>query len=142
MSNKKVVLLVEDSDRDAELITMATDGLGIPIHIQRAHNGNEAFEMLHSSMPTSPKPSLILLDIKLPRLNGKEVLSKIKNDPFIRHIPVVMLTSSQDQKDLEECYKLGANAYVVKPIDFNELFETLAIVAKFWCAVNKTTEDY
>lgn len=135
-----MILLVEDSDRDAELIIMAFEGLGMPVYVQRAHDGIEALELLHSRGATFPKPSLILLDIKLPRLNGKEVLGKIKSEPFTKHIPVVMLTSSQDGRDIEESYKLGANAYVVKPIDFNELFEALALTGKFWCGVNKTMD--
>lgn len=140
MKESKSILLVEDSDRDAELIAMAIDGLGIPVRIQRAHDGLEALELLHSHGVASIRPSFILLDIKLPRLNGKEVLYKIKNDAFTRHIPVVMLSSSHDRNDIEESYKNGANAYVVKPIDFNELFEALSVTSKFWCDINTTAQ--
>ncbi len=142
MSSKKTILLVEDSDRDAELIAMGFDGLGIPVEIRRANDGAKALEMLQGHGPDSIKPTLVLLDIKLPLLNGKEVLEKIKSNPHTRTIPVVMLTSSQNEKDIEESYKLGANAYVVKPIDFNRLFEVLTLTGKFWCDVNKTMNDF
>ncbi|MCX7678495.1 MAG: response regulator [Spirochaetes bacterium] len=142
MSNKKTILLVEDSDRDAELIAMAFEHAKINVEIHRAHDGVEALELLHGHALVSTTPSLVLLDMKLPRLNGKEVLRKIKSNQFTRNIPVVMLTSSQDVRDIEECYKLGVNAYVVKPIDFNALFETLAITGKFWCNVNKISGEY
>ncbi len=142
MNGKKIILLAEDSDRDAELISMALDGIGISVDIRRARDGVEVLELLHANSHSSSHPSLVLLDIKLPRLHGMEVLGKIKSNALTKHIPVVMFTSSQDQKDIEESYRLGANAYVVKPIDFNELFETLTLIGKFWCGINKNMGEY
>lgn len=141
MNAQKTIFLVEDSDRDAELFTMALEQAQISVNIARARDGAEAWNMLHAQGLQKIKPSVIVLDIKLPRINGKELLEKIKQDPFLKSIPVVILTSSQNIKDIEDCYKLGANAYVVKPINFDQFFETIGMLGKFWCGTNKTVND-
>ena len=89
----------------------------------------------------APPPAVVLLDIKMLKVNGIETLRDLKNDPELREIPVVMLTSSRQASDLRECYRLGANAYAVKPVDFNEFFQTIKLVGSLWGIVNETPDD-
>ena len=138
MERNKTILLVEDSDKDAELIRMSLGELTVPVSVDRVRDGVEALEYLREIKGTAKNIALVLLDIKLPRMNGIEVLTQLKSDDSIRTIPVVMLTSSREERDVKECYRLGANAYVVKPVDFNELFEALRFTGCFWCRVNET----
>jgi CheY-like chemotaxis protein len=141
MDKEKLILLVEDNDHDTELVFMAIDQMNLNVRIDRVHDGVEALEYLQSraSMDKSPEllPMLVLLDIKLPRLDGIEVLSRMKTDEKFKIIPVVMLTSSREERDVGTCYKSGANAYVVKPVEFSELMEALRSTGHFWCAVNE-----
>lgn len=137
MEKEKTVLLVEDSDRDAELILLAMNELNPPVKIVRVRDGVEAMEYLYLEKEEGHKTMLMLLDIKLPRMNGLEVLKKVKSDTTMKKIPVVMLTSSREMRDLDEAYCVGANAYVVKPVEFNELLEALRSTGQFWCSVNE-----
>lgn len=138
MNKESEVLLVEDNDKDAELITMALKELNKNMNLQRVIDGVEALEFLQGKNGVFYTIKLVLLDIKLPRLNGIEVLSRIKTNTSMKSIPVVMLTSSREEKDIIACYNTGANAYVVKPVDYHELMEALKITEKFWCEVNQT----
>jgi CheY-like chemotaxis protein len=137
MESNKTILLVEDSDKDSELIRMSLGELDISVSVERVRDGVEALEYLNAKKNPGKGIVLVLLDIKLPRMNGIEVLSQLKADETTRTIPVVMLTSSREERDVKDCYRLGANAYVVKPVDFNELFEALRFTGEFWCRVNE-----
>lgn len=137
MDSNKTILLVEDSDRDTELIRMALSEQKMPVLVERVCDGVEAMEYLYEKNRSTKNIALVLLDIKLPRMNGIETLSKIKTSEHLKSIPVVMLTSSREERDILACYSAGANAYVVKPLEFKKLFETLRIIASFWCSVNE-----
>jgi CheY-like chemotaxis protein len=137
MNQVKELLLVEDNDSDAELITLALKSLDGLLKIDRAKDGIEAIDLLNTKQNTGDVFSLVLLDVKLPRMNGIEVLSRIKDNAALKCIPVVMLTSSREQRDIIDCYNNGANAYVVKPLDFNELTSVLNCIGEFWCVINE-----
>ncbi len=137
MKNEVKVLLVEDNDHDAELITLALEKLETPVMLERACDGVEAMEILNRDRMNNVRIALVLLDIKLPRMNGMEVLSKMKTSNDLKTIPVVMFTSSREERDVMDCYLKGANAYVVKPINFNELVDVLRNTGLFWCSVNE-----
>jgi len=135
MESNKMILLVEDSEKDSELIRMSLGELNVSV--ERVSDGVEALEYMNSKKNPGRDIVLVLLDIKLPRMNGMEVLTKLKSDETTRTIPVVMVTSSREERDVKDCYRLGANAYVVKPLDFKELFEALRFTGEFWCRVNE-----
>lgn len=135
------VLLVEDSDADAELTIRALKKHNLANRLVRVRDGVEALDFLSSSGPAAerrtPYPKLILLDIKMPKLDGVEVLRRIKSDEQTRAIPVVMLTSSAEQQDLIETYRLGVNSYLVKPVDFNQFVDVVAKVGLYWAVLNR-----
>lgn len=128
------VLLVEDNPGDADLTRESLESSKLEIDLTVAVNGSQAVDMLHKRGPFAGRvnPDLILLDLNLPGLDGRAVLSDIKRDDELRHIPVCMLTSSAAEVDVLECYKLGANCYVVKPIDFKTSQGILRAVESFW----------
>ena len=138
MDRNSELILVEDNDEDAELISMAIGELKPPVRIERARDGVEAMHLLRANNEPVRNTAVVLLDIKLPRMNGIEVLSQMKADNIMKSIPVVMLTSSREKSDISTCYLCGANAYVVKPVGFNELLEAIRCTGRFWCAVNET----
>ncbi|MEP0365850.1 MAG: response regulator [Cyclobacteriaceae bacterium] len=138
------VLLVEDSPDDAELTMRSLSSLKLENEFVWVKDGVEAMDFLmgegkYSSRNKSNKPKLILLDLKLPKLSGIEVLERIKNDEQLRTIPVVAITSSQEDSDLEACYDLGVNSFVTKPIDYKDFIEATQKVSLYWLLVNKTT---
>lgn len=139
MSGRPVqVLVVEDDPMDLELTMRALQKHNFVNDVLVARDGVEAVNMLLGSdehQPVDPLPGVILLDLKLPRLSGLEVLRRIKADPRTRRIPVIMLTSSADDKDIASCYQAGANSYIVKPIRFDQLVEAMRIVGLFWMVV-------
>ncbi len=137
MERNKTILLVEDSDKDTELIRMVLGGLDLRVTVERAQDGVEAMEYIQNKDAASREIALVLLDIKLPRMSGIEVLTQLKAGESTRSIPVVMLTSSREERDLSMCYRIGANAYVVKPVEFQDLQEALKCIGHFWCAVNE-----
>jgi two-component system, response regulator len=137
MEDRKCVLLVEDSDRDAELITAVLSDLRPGMNIVRARDGVEAWNYLKTNNGAAAM-SLVLLDIKLPRMSGIETLARMKSDDYTKCIPVVMFTSSRESRDVQDCYRIGANAYVVKPIDYSDLMEILRHTGQFWFNVNVT----
>ncbi|NLH97947.1 MAG: response regulator [Chthonomonadales bacterium] len=132
------VLVVEDDPNDLELTLRALKRHHLANEVQVARDGAEAVRLLFGedeNTPVSPPPKVILLDLKLPRMSGLEVLRKIKGDPRTRRIPVVMLTSSQEDRDIAECYEAGANSYIVKPVEFERFVEAMRVVGLFWMVV-------
>ena len=135
------ILLVEDSDADAEMTVRTLRRRGIANRIERVHDGVEALDYLrvqgaHAGRRTG-MPRLVLLDLKMPRMDGLQVLREMKADARLRKIPVVMMTSSREEGDLIESYELGVNSYVVKPVDFGEFAETVAQVGMYWMIANQ-----
>jgi len=141
MKDLKPILLVEDDPRDAELTLLALSDNKLANRVTIVNDGVEALEYLHYEgkykMRKKLNPAVILLDIKMPRLDGIEVLKIIKKDENLKIIPVVMLSSSRENPDLNKCYELGANAYVVKPVDFNEFVDSVKNIGIFWALVNE-----
>ena len=136
------VLLVEDNPADQELTMRSLRKEGLANRIQIANDGEEALDFIfcrgsHASRSFDCPPRLILLDLKLPKVNGLEVLREIKRDPRTAHIPVVALTSSIEDKDLLEGYHLGVNSYIQKPVDFDRFRETIRQVGMYWLLVNQ-----
>jgi len=136
------VLMVEDSPNDAELISRALSKLNIANSIYWVRDGEEALEFIfctgrYASRIAVAPLKVILLDLKLPKVNGLEVLAKIKADERAKTIPVVIVTSSQEEKDLKEAYRLGTNSYIVKPIEAANFMKSLSEAGLYWLAINK-----
>ncbi|MEO5336159.1 MAG: response regulator [Magnetospirillum sp. WYHS-4] len=131
------VLLVEDNAGDARLVEEAFREWRMVNRLHRVIDGVEAMAFLRGEPPYAgmPKPDLVLLDLNLPRKDGREVLLEMKSDPVLRSIPVVALTTSTDHEDVDACYQIGANAYVSKPLDFAEFFNALSALRSFWFSV-------
>jgi len=129
------ILLVEDNPNDAELTQRALRKNDLDAQLDIARDGAEALEYLLSSRP---KPKVIFLDLKLPKIDGIEVLRRLRADPRTKSIPVVVLTSSQEERDIEESYRLGVNSYVVKPVEFDQFFKTVSDLGKYWLVLNKS----
>ena len=144
MNSRKRILLVEDSSRDAELILDALEANQIAKHVVHVRDGAEALDYLHRrgqyGARTDAQPGLILLDLKLPKVDGLEVLRQIKSDAGLRMIPVVMMTSSRQEQDVVASYELGVNAYVVKPMKFQDFVEAVKQVDGFWAGINEVPE--
>ena len=135
------ILLVEDNPRDVELTLRALKKHNLANKVQVVRDGAEALEYI---FPTGldeerliSNLKVILLDLKLPKVSGLEVLQRIKSDPRTRAIPVVVLTSSHEDSDIQECYKLGVNSYVVKPVEFDKFAQAVAQMGFYWLLVNK-----
>lgn len=141
MSDLKRILLVEDSEPDIELTLSALSGHRLANEVVVAHDGAEALDYLLRQGAYAGRaggnPAVVLLDLKMPRVDGLEVLARVKSDPALRSIPVVMLTSSREEKDLVESYRLGVNAYVVKPVDFTQFVSAIEKVGMFWAVINQ-----
>lgn len=141
MADLRPILLVEDNPRDLELTLAALAKCQIANEIIVARDGAEALEFLRREGAQAGRdpgdPAVVLLDLKLPKVDGLEVLEKVKSDPATRQIPVVMLTSSREEKDLVRSYQLGVNAFVVKPVDFKEFFEAIQDLGVFWAILNE-----
>lgn len=139
------ILLVEDNPTDAELTLRALRKGNLANHITWVKDGEEALEFIfrHGSYANRPheNPKLILLDIKLPKVDGIEVLKRVKSDERTRIIPVVMVTSSAEGQDIAESYKLGVNSYVVKPVDFEQFSDTLSKAGFYWMLMNRVPES-
>ncbi len=130
-----IILIAEDDDGHADLIREGLDNSGICNSIVRFRNGQEIWNFLSGSgeavMRDPAKSYLVLLDINMPVMDGYEVLQKIKSHDSLRDIPVIMLTTTDDPREVEQCYKLGCNMYIVKPVDFNKFSETLLRLGLF-----------
>jgi len=143
-NSTKRILLVEDNDNDAELTLRVLTQSAIPLQLDVVHDGEQALDYLHRRGAYAARPPgepvVILLDIKMPKVSGLEVLREIKAASAakpLRSIPVVMLTSSREAGDLQECYRLGANGYVVKPVDARQFVEAIRNLGTFWGATNE-----
>jgi CheY-like chemotaxis protein len=131
----RLVLLAEDNPDHALITTEALESAhGYDVRIEAVEDGEAALSFLDD--PRQPLPNLILLDIQMPRLDGFETLKRIKRDPVLQVIPVVMLTSSNDERDVARSYGLGSNSFVTKPVGTNELHERLAQIPSYWFGVN------
>jgi CheY-like chemotaxis protein len=141
MTTLRRILLVEDNLRDIDLTLAALDEHHLANEVIVARDGTEALDYLYARGKFAGRepgaPAVILLDIKMPRMNGIEVLKEMKGDPKLRILPVVMLTSSREEPDLSTCYDLGANAYVVKPVDFQQFVDAVKQVGAFWAVLNE-----
>ena len=135
------VLLVEDNPNDVELTLVALERSRLANPVVVARDGVEALDILfrrgNAPEGVSQLPSVVLLDIKLPRVDGLEVLERIRQEPRTRSIPVVMLTSSREEQDLIRSYGLGVNAFVVKPVGHREFFEAIRDIGAFWAVLNE-----
>ncbi len=143
MDDKAVeVLLVEDNATDAELTLRALRGRGLRNHFVVAKDGAEALDFLfargaYADRNVENGPKLVMLDLRLPRVDGIEVLEKMKSDPRTKKIPVVVLTSSRQDPDIKRCYELGVNSYIVKPVDFGKFADAVAEIGLYWMLLNE-----
>lgn len=135
------ILLVEDDPKDVELTLTALDEYNLANEVVVARDGAEALDYLHYrgnfALRSHENPAVLLLDLKLPKVDGLEVLKQIKSDGQLNMIPVVVLTSSREEKDMITSYKLGVNAYVVKPVDFHEFVNAIKELGVFWAVINE-----
>lgn len=137
----KPILLVEDNPKDLELTLVALSKSNLANEVITLRDGVEALDYLRceGNWANRPQghPALVLLDLKLPRVDGMQVLECIKNSDGLRQVPVVVLTSSREERDLLQSYRLGVNAYVVKPVDFHEFIEAVRDLGIFWAVLNE-----
>jgi CheY-like chemotaxis protein len=144
MSQLRPILLVEDSPSDLELTLAALERCSLANPVEIARDGAEALDYLfcRGSYADRPPgdPTVVLLDLKLPKVDGLEVLAKVKSTAGLRHIPVVMLTSSREERDLVRSYDLGVNAFVVKPVDFEEFLGAIRDLGMFWAILNESPQ--
>lgn len=135
------ILLVEDDPKDVELTMTALEEYNLSNEVVVAMDGEEALDYLYYrgkfQRRSGDNPAVVLLDLKLPKVDGLEVLETIKQDEKLRMIPVVVLTSSREERDLVASYKLGVNAYVVKPVDFHEFVNAIKELGVFWAIINE-----
>jgi CheY-like chemotaxis protein len=141
MSGLKRILLVEDDPKDVELTLTGLGEYNLANEVVVVRDGEEALDYLyrrniHSERPNG-NPAVMLLDLKLPKVNGFEVLEQVRADENLRMIPVVILTSSHEERDLVKGYKLGVNAYVVKPVDFHQFVNAIKELGVFWAIINE-----
>jgi CheY-like chemotaxis protein len=141
MAPLKRILLAEDNERDIELTLAALDEHNLANEVVTARDGAEALDYLYArgkyAGHANGLPVVVLLDLKMPRVDGLEVLRQMRNDPALKHVPVVMVTSSREEQDLVSSYQLGANAYVVKPVDFQKFVESVRELGFFWAVINE-----
>ena len=141
MDSLKRILLVEDSPRDAELALDALAANQLANEVVHVRDGAEALDYLHRrgqfADRSNSQPAVVVLDLKMPKVDGLEVLRQMKSDPALKVIPVVIMTSSREEGDLVRSYELGVNAYVVKPMKFGEFVEAVKQVGAFWAVINE-----
>ncbi len=139
---KIVIMIVEDNEAHAELTANALEQANVINTILFMRNGGEALDYLKGRGKWDrdierPMPTLILMDLKMPVMDGKQTLAIIKGDPDLKHIPVIMLTSSALDNDVNQCYEMGANSYIVKPVSFGKFAETVKSIPMYWILLNK-----
>lgn len=141
---RKYILLVDDNPRDVELTLAAISRLSLDIDIEVVNDGDQALDYLYCRNNFADRqsgwPALVLLDLKMPKVHGLDVLRQIKSDPDLLSIPFVVLSSSEQDRDIFESYDYGANAYVVKPIDFSEFTQTIKTIFHFWMNVSESVK--
>jgi CheY-like chemotaxis protein len=137
----KRILLVEDSDRDIELTLAALDEYHLANEVVVARDGAEALDYLYNrgkfASHANGLPAVVLLDLKMPKVDGLEVLRQMKKDSVLKCVPVVMVTSSREESDLVRSYQMGVNAYVCKPVDFQKFVESIKQLGFFWAVINE-----
>lgn len=136
------IVLIEDNQYDVELILRALDKINLSYNVIVLEDGEKALDYFfcrgsYKNRDSSINPKLILLDLKLPKLDGLDVLNEIKSNVKTKKIPVVVLTSSNEEKDIIQSYNLGVNSYIVKPVDFNEFIETVKQIGMYWFVLNE-----
>ena len=140
MTQVKRILLAEDNNNDVELTLEALAHHNLANEVIVAHDGEEALDYLYRrgafKMREEGNPAVLLLDLKMPKVDGMEVLRQVKADPNLKAVPVVVLTSSKEERDVVESYNLGVNAYVVKPVDFHEFIDAVKELGLFWSILN------
>jgi CheY-like chemotaxis protein len=140
--NEKKILLVEDDENDVELILMALEDHNLVNEVVVTRDGVEALDYLYQREQFEKRPdgspAVILLDLKMPKVDGLDVLRQVKSDPDLKRIPIVILTSSREERDLIESYNLGTNAYVVKPVSFHDFVDVVKQLGLFWALINET----
>ncbi len=137
-----LILIVEDNPDHLELTVLTLEDLGVKAEIAVARDGAEALDFLfgqgvHAGRDTNRKPCFILLDMKLPKLSGLDVLRSVRGNPITALVPVIMLTSSSERSDMQACYQSGANSFVRKPVDFADFTEKLDRLQAYWLGVNE-----
>ena len=141
MAALKRILLVEDNERDVELTLAALEEYNLANEVIVARDGAEALDYLYQRGKYSDRadglPAVVLLDLNMPKVDGMEVLQRMKLDPVLKQVPVVMVTSSRVEQDLVRSYELGVNAYVVKPVDFQKFIESIRQIGFFWAILNE-----
>lgn len=138
------ILLVEDEEADAHLVKLALKHGRIVHRLHHVWDGVEALEFLRREgrqFQDSPRPDIILLDLNLPRLNGREFLVEVKQDPTLAHIPVVILTTSDVERDVIITYQLGASGYITKPVDMEQFFEAIRQLGEYWFMLVRLARD-
>ena len=140
--NQIEILLVEDNPFDAELIIHSLKKVNLANNLVHVKDGQEALDFLFSTgqyegQELTGKPKVILLDIKMPRVDGIEVLKEIKENPLTKSIPVVIMTSSKEEQDIIKSYELGVNSFVVKPVDFNNFSKAVSELGMYWVLINQ-----
>jgi len=141
MAPLKRILLAEDSERDVELTLAALEEHNLANEVVVARDGVEALDYLYHrgrfAGHANSLPVVVLLDLKMPKVDGLEVLRQMRADPALKHVPAVMITSSREEQDLVRSYQLGVNAYVVKPVDFHQFVESIKQIGFFWAVINE-----
>src|SRR3974390_1800152 len=141
MAPLKRILLVEDNERDVELTLAALEEHNLANEVVVARDGAEAMDYLHRrgnfTDHANGLPVVVLMDLKMPRVDGLEVLRQMRGDDTLKRVPVVMITSSREEQYLVKSYQLGVNAYVVKPVDFQKFVESVKQIGFFWAIINK-----
>ena len=140
------ILLVEDDPGDVRLTLHALKRMNLANEVQVARDGAEALEIIFGATvggehPGTRRPKLVLLDLKLPKVDGLEVLRRIKGDPRTRLLPVVVLTSSREERDVVQSYELGVNSYIVKPVDFTQFMDAVCNLGLYWLMLNQPLPD-
>ncbi len=145
MDDHKTLLLADDNAKDIELTLAAFEEMNLANRVIIVKDGGQVLDFLYRRGEyvgrTEPDPDVILLDIKMPKVSGIEILKQIKSDEHLKYIPVVMLTSSREENDLVESYKYSANSYIVKPIDYKDFINTIKNLGFYWAFLNVTPKE-